>query len=379
MTYNRQDKFGYYLVGTLKFYSKLEAIEFSVRTNQKVTWHFNDVEFGLHDWTVEPTETLEELYRQRAQQLREKYDYLVLWFSGGSDSDNILHTFVTNNIKLDECASLVNYAATGSREDWLNGEIYNVAVPKVNAAKHTQPWMQHTLIDIAQPTIDYFSKQDASDWVYGLNNFVNPNSAVKQEIKKTVPHWMQLVDQGKRVGFIYGLEKPMVHGFGKNYYFKFTDSIDNAVSNVIQSRNDEWDHNELFYWDPSCVKLLTKQGHAVKRFLKKAEGLSQDKERIFMNSTVVDKKVKWLTIELLNKIVYPGWTPVDYQVKPTSLIHSPRDRWFFKLPDNDAAKHAWKIGIEHLWNTLPQQHKLGTWDGNSNVKRLSSKFYDLGS
>jgi len=48
------------------------------------------------------SESLDFLYALRARQLREKYDYLVLYFSGGADSTNILKTFIDNNIFLDE-------------------------------------------------------------------------------------------------------------------------------------------------------------------------------------------------------------------------------------------------------------------------------------
>jgi diphthamide synthase (EF-2-diphthine--ammonia ligase) len=33
--------------------------------------------------------------------LRDKYDYLILYYSGGSDSWTVLNTFLENNIKLD--------------------------------------------------------------------------------------------------------------------------------------------------------------------------------------------------------------------------------------------------------------------------------------
>jgi hypothetical protein len=41
---------------------------------------------------------LKTLYKERAQQLRDNYDELILYYSGGSDSHNILHTFLQNNI-----------------------------------------------------------------------------------------------------------------------------------------------------------------------------------------------------------------------------------------------------------------------------------------
>jgi asparagine synthetase B (glutamine-hydrolysing) len=101
----RQDKFGFYQVGDFRTYSKFEAIEQHTKTNKKLQWNFNDTIYRSYKWDQEPKESLSELYRQRAQQIREQYDYVVLWFSGGADSTNILNAFIDNNIKLDEVAS----------------------------------------------------------------------------------------------------------------------------------------------------------------------------------------------------------------------------------------------------------------------------------
>ena len=76
MTY--QDKLGVYRVGDLKFYSKLEAIEMHTKTGIHPHWDFNEAVFSSYDWTVEPKEDLLELYKQRAEQLRNQYDYIIL-------------------------------------------------------------------------------------------------------------------------------------------------------------------------------------------------------------------------------------------------------------------------------------------------------------
>ena len=94
LQFNRQDIYGYYTVGGIKMYSQIEAVEISNKLDLPIKWHFNDEVFSSLDWTVEPTETLAELYKKRCEQLREKYDYLVLYYSGGADSDNILNHFI---------------------------------------------------------------------------------------------------------------------------------------------------------------------------------------------------------------------------------------------------------------------------------------------
>ena len=94
MLNHRQSKFGYYQVGELlTTFSKVEALGWSQRFNQPVQYRFNDLVFDSYNWTVEPAESLVQLYQRRAQQIREKYDYLVLFYSGGADSHNMLQSF----------------------------------------------------------------------------------------------------------------------------------------------------------------------------------------------------------------------------------------------------------------------------------------------
>jgi hypothetical protein len=46
--------------------------------------------------------SLQDMRGGKAMQLRDQYDYLILAYSGGADSDNILKVFQQNKIHLDE-------------------------------------------------------------------------------------------------------------------------------------------------------------------------------------------------------------------------------------------------------------------------------------
>ena len=348
-TFSRQDKFGFYQAGEFKSYSRFEAAEKSVRSGHKLHWNFNDEIYSCLDWTQEPVESLGELYRQRAQQLRGKYDYLVLWFSGGADSTNILNSFIENDIKLDEVASYVNYEATGDRYNFLNAEIYHVAAPVIDIAKIKQPWLQHTVIDLAQLTMDYFLDKSAKfDWIYHVNSHINPNACARRDIKLKIPSWNKMFDDGKKVGFIYGIDKPRVQGNNGKYYFVFSDMLDNAVSAECQMANRSWEFNELFYWTTDLPNIAIKQGHVVKNYLKSAPDISSfcDGGQAPVCSITKGKK-QCLTFSALHTLIYPKWKPVLYQAKPNSLLFTPRDTWFFNLPDSDPAKYAWQAGLNH--------------------------------
>ena len=109
-------KYGYYNVDGFKTLSKLEAWQLSKGDFNKIKFIYNDDHFSKIDWSVEPKEDIYELFRQRAQQLREKYDYIVLIYSGGVDSHTILETFLKNNIQIFYLKPYIFYKPTSKNE-----------------------------------------------------------------------------------------------------------------------------------------------------------------------------------------------------------------------------------------------------------------------
>lgn len=379
-----KDKFGFYKVDDLKFYSRFDAEQVSTKYNKPLTWHFNDEEFSNFDWAVEPTQSLAELYAIRARQIREKYDYVVLWYSGGADSQNILDSFVDNDIPLDEIASYTNYDATKQTDDWLNAEIYNLTVPAVKHIQDTkQPWVKHTIIDISQLAVDFFKNHvNKFDWIYNTNSYLGPNNIARTFMVEQQPSWQKLINQGKRVGFVWGVEKPKIIGVNGNYYIVFMDTIDHAVPVAQQLNDTAGIFHELFYWSPDSKEMLAKQAHVIKNFFKSATVSSPYlTDQILKRSSiaVVEGKIKYLTPEGTNKLIYPTWKPVPFQVKPASLIFTNRDTWFFNMPDTDAAKLHWKNGIMHRWLNTDDSLKNDPTNMSKGFKTLSSKHYNLGT
>lgn len=382
------DRFGYFKAGDLKFYSRLEAYEVAKRLNLgEVTWHFNDEAFSSYDWTVEPAESLGELYRQRAQEIRDKYDYVVLHFSGGADSKNILDTFLDNDIKLDELVSLVNYEGLKDKTSFMNGEIYHVAIPAAEEAKLRQPHLKHNVIDV-MGNVEHLLKQQSTkfDWVYEQNTFVGMTSVSNKFLKDSQAHWRDLTAAGKKVCFIFGIDKPAVTGTdSKGYYLYFHDMVDTGVSPAMQLANEEGKgyFSEYFYWspDPAAVRLLIKQGHVMKRVLKTIDMYSDWVSigaRSSRVSSMRDKKMFWLKLNAVNKEIYPNWKRVLWQVKPKSFVVSSRDDFYHKLSDQDSDKKWWKQGVEHMWAIMPESMRKHTTDMYLGYKNLSSKRYFLG-
>ena len=388
---NNQDKFGFYQVGSYKTYSKLEAIEEETRTGNSVKWNFNDAVFSNYNWTVEPTESLNELYRCRAQQIRDEYDYIVLVYSSGADSDNILTTFINNDIKLDELLMLTSDSGTKNKEDGFNKEIYNVALPRAVAAKLTQPSLTYRVLDIVPMTIDYFSQTHTGlDYVYTTNGYLSPGHLGKNKIRDQVPEWQRMINAGKRVVFVWGTDKPIVRGVNGSYYFMCRDMGGNAVTAAQQIDNVPGIFDEFFYWSPDAVPMLIKQGHVLKNYLK----LATPNSPFIITQTPGDARLSWenginalkfqnkqlytLTFDGIRAIIYPNWRDNVYTYKSGVTVMSVRDEWLYTMPDSFALKHLIKTGFHGVWQHLPDKWKAHPELPLNGIKSCLSHMYYLG-
>jgi hypothetical protein len=59
-------------------------------------------------------------------------------------------------------------------------------------------------------------------------------------------------------------------------------------------------------------------------------------------------------------------------------LFTPRDSWFYALPDSDPAKYAWKTGLAEIWKQFPDKWKKDPADMTKGFLPMYSKHYDLG-
>ena len=105
-------KLGYYKVDNLDFDSKILACIHATKFNNQVQWVFNNNVFDNYAWHIEPIESLDILYDRRSKTLRELYDYIIVSYSGGADSHNIVESFLRQGLHIDEI--IVNTMEKGS-------------------------------------------------------------------------------------------------------------------------------------------------------------------------------------------------------------------------------------------------------------------------
>ena len=73
-------QYGYYQYKDIKTSSKYEIMRLCDDPTQ-VTWHYHDEYFSSFNWSKQPSDSIDTLYRKRCEQLRSSYDYIVLMYS----------------------------------------------------------------------------------------------------------------------------------------------------------------------------------------------------------------------------------------------------------------------------------------------------------
>jgi hypothetical protein len=332
ITFN-PDKFGFYQVDNFTSFSKYEALEQSRKTNQTVEWNFNRSVFDTIDWTKEPDMDLWEMYKARARQIREAYDYVVLWYSGGSDSHNLLLAWIDAGLKIDEIATTWNFEASGDNQDHYNAEITNVVLPDIKKLKESGIDFKFRLIDISTLCTDLFTTW-GTEFEYNVNFHFSPNNPAKHLIRDKIQDYKDIISSGKKLCFVWGKEKPIIQYENGKHYAVFADNIDNCVGPYVQRNYYRGWYDELFYWSPDYPLIPVKQAHIIKKFAENCNDRNQcysPRPNRYPTTGYVKKFDMYLSVPLVKLLLYPKWSnEIFCNGKSGSFTYSLRDRWFFQ-------------------------------------------------
>jgi hypothetical protein len=102
MSWNVQRQDYGYIVDGIFHHSKINALQAASGDISRLKLYFHDDNWRHVDWTSEPSESWQSLVDRKCHQLRNKYQTLTLFFSGGYDSITILNGFIRNNLKIEE-------------------------------------------------------------------------------------------------------------------------------------------------------------------------------------------------------------------------------------------------------------------------------------
>jgi len=292
----------YWTVNGQKYHRKMDAIiASSENNNSKIEFYYYNKEFEAFDWTVEPTESFEELARQRAHQLRDNNKHLRLWYSGGSDSHTMLQAFLQNNIFLDEIVT-VRSSARDDLNSPENIESNHRSIPYLNSIRADIPRTKITVIDMqASDFLEYYKIEEwAANVVH--HEFLNDPD--------TIIHSIALIEKyGKlktRPGTIEisGADKAKIIRHEGKYYIPMVDS----GFNYAHLRNVK-----EFFTTAELPELHSKQCFELMHILNKIHGTEKNITHEIYNPLTIDPMFKHLWYNNCRQIINPeadygkGW------------------------------------------------------------------------
>ena len=326
-TYQEVGHQGFYVVDGKKYQYRYNAYVEATKTGKNIEWNFNDEVYRTTNWFKPLNRTLADLYRERAQQLRDKYDYLILSYSGGSDSDNMLQAFINNGIPVDEV--WVDWPLhMMEKTNWKT----STSVDHANLASEWHLNLEPRLreLRLAHPEIkihvsDCTSQgrlEDAED-TSSLVNFRGSYFYLARR-RYIQEYQRDLSDRGVNSAVVIGLDKPNLLFRDNNICALFWDEGTIFKTNVTA---DNKSVVEFFYWTPDSPYMIVNQAHEIIKFLqrnpaefKRVESHLKDNSKPIQRSENLDYSV--------NAACYPTWRP-GFQTNKTKYVFE--DQQFHSL------------------------------------------------
>lgn len=340
-------KLGWYTVNGVNYTNKYHALE-NCKDGHWPEWNFHDDIFSEQDWSREPNEDLYEIYRQRAQQLRDMYDHVILYYSGGIDSHAVLRTFLDNDIKIDGIIISGSYSIDSRITSSCNLEQKIVAMPYLNELKK-----QNRLnVPIFQlDTVKHHHFED-ENWVYSCGQSLTPQ-VYSYNFFWQEPWIKNFLEKGSTC-FVRGVDKPRIIFEDNQWFVSFIDvHILSGTPTGILSKKQNWDIQEYFFWTPDMPKIVVKQAHIMINWLERNLSLQKIRQLTTKENTFNRKEYNLYA----DPLVYGAY--VDQRPgldKPYFSLNKPvfnnmwhKDIWFLQAKDvHEKEYQKWIAGLRHI-------------------------------
>jgi hypothetical protein len=213
--------------------------------------YLNNEIYDNVNWNLAPTKSISELEQEHAVRLRQTYDYVRIWYSGGSDSHSIVESFLRAGQRIDEIAvvfwkTIIPFSVSGNTggDDgqeivlgWLTElyQKYNADLPKVNIVRINKSHLD------AYFTKNYFYRKIG----YGGNFSYNLNS---------FPEISKITDRPPTANYceVLGMEKPRMTIDSHGVWFQMNDR--QIMHNASDTVPVEW-----FYLSSLTPELIKAQ------------------------------------------------------------------------------------------------------------------------
>lgn len=372
-----KDRLGHYRVGFKKFSNKTLALLENHKTGYEIEWIFNDDIYSSINWAI-PIETpLMELYKRRAQQLRNQYDYVILYYSGGADSTNVLHAFMDNNIFIDEIIMHLPEAVktTLNGEDTSNlnyySEVEYAAVAHLKKYKNSlHPNTKISINDFSKTGLELLNKEDWFD-SSPLCLSVSISGILRQIAQEYDGYHLKLQEKDKSIVYVLGIDKPLVYFDGTDYFCYFTDTSTYHYITPVDFNKSSINSvsTEFFYWTPDMPEIVIKQAQNIKK------QCEENPWAKFMASEALTRHISEYR-SVLHPVIYPDYTCEQFQTeKPSTHIMRPMDNWFWQTASKNVQGNYLSM-VDWLGQNTNSKYMIQQ-NVNFGIAAHKSKFHKL--
>jgi len=364
----KENKYGCWFYDGVFYKDKIDALKKTTNTYplKRTFFYYHDPLWMNYNLSTLGKRPLPLLYKERAQQLRDRYDHLVLHYSGGSDSHNILQTFIDNNIKLDEITVRWPKALT-------DGKFYTPNKNDISASNTASEWdyvikpelqkLQQTHPKIKINIYDYTEKITTSSHNVDIleNKLLNLNSCrgalISLAMRMDNDYDRRLTTSGsENVGHIFGVEKPTLFCRNNKLYFYFTDA-----PFEIMLMNDALKENrvESFYWAPDYPELTIEQAYQVGLHFKN----NPDKLYLLNNDTKTISDINahyTLQQAVIKQIIYDTWDYTKFQADKPNIDRSDTYFWLHHSSELNSLQQSHHRLMNNITSSLREETLINT-------------------
>lgn len=349
-------KLGFYICNNIEFDSKIQACVYGTANDKDVAWNFNKEAFNSYNWSAEPELTLDQLYDKRARELRETYDYIIVSYSGGADSHNLLMSFIRQNLHVDEIVvntmekgdvNFKNIKIETSSSSAPATEHVLQTIPRLKEISNLCPNTKINVLDLTDYLLESFKNVGDASWVLNKREKLNPINVTRfnylyfSEIRKKF-------DKDKKIAVVLGVEKPRVYIHSKtdDIYVRFTDGAANIVG-VIADHMKEYPNAtiEYFYWSPEGADIICKQAHLIKKWLT----LNPVNKPLWYGDKLTNEVYRLVHERVYRNLLYTTWNNDWFQAdKAIKDWHTEFDDWFIKGYNGTIHYNIWSEGLKYV-------------------------------
>lgn len=382
-------KNGYYTVGGKIFNHKILALQYATVNRLPVQWEFNTKEFDQLDWSQRLGLDIRTLYRQRAQQLRDRYNYLIVGWSGGGDSSTVLYSFLNNGIHLDEVVVMWPITQTKGRyqpsRDTICSNIlseWDLAIqPQIEELKSRHPNLKITVLDYMQ---DLSTNEDKDDTILILEK---NNYGSLQKYRAADDLLEQRTKKYHDVAWIMGASPVCIDLYDEWLMVKFNDLLANPGPKSDYTATGLRRNVELFYWSPDLPELVREQAHMMLDYYilhPEAIPLTLDWLRLDRSNIgfyqAHQKQSEELRRQIIKSVVYPDYPQDIFQaVKPKDYVYQTEMfEWFWSNPHSQEYIDSWDSCMRSHHSVIDPKYTITSNGRVIRYRAFESKIYAVG-